>query len=73
MRCVEFEALKECGSPTVYFCEHEMKGSVAKFLNRQNKPHLVCRIYTVLSSCCNSLYVEKPKFSCELWFCLYIA
>ncbi|PEQ52410.1 YueH family protein [Bacillus cereus] len=27
MKCVEFEALKECGSPTVYFCEHEMKNS----------------------------------------------
>ncbi|EPC8422621.1 YueH family protein [Bacillus wiedmannii] len=27
MRCVEFEALKEYGSPTVYFCEHEMKHS----------------------------------------------
>jgi hypothetical protein len=27
MRGVEFEALKEYGSPTVYFCEHEMKHS----------------------------------------------
>ncbi|MDA2463911.1 YueH family protein [Bacillus cereus] len=27
MKCVEFEALKECGSPTVYFCEHEMKNT----------------------------------------------
>lgn len=27
MKCVEFEALKECGSPTVYFCEHEMENS----------------------------------------------
>ncbi|HDR7203811.1 TPA: hypothetical protein QCW56_002362 [Bacillus cereus] len=27
MKCIEFEALKECGSPTVYFCEHEMKNS----------------------------------------------
>ena len=25
MKCVEFEALKKCVSPTVYFCEHEMK------------------------------------------------
>lgn len=27
MECVEFEVLKQCGSPTVYFCEHEMKHS----------------------------------------------
>ncbi|SPT78717.1 Uncharacterised protein [Bacillus cereus] len=27
MKCVEFEALQQCGSPTVYFCEHEMKHS----------------------------------------------
>ncbi|WIY59012.1 YueH family protein [Bacillus arachidis] len=27
MKCVEFEALKSYGSPTVYFCEHEMKHS----------------------------------------------
>ncbi|EPC8422632.1 TPA: hypothetical protein QCN73_004711 [Bacillus wiedmannii] len=27
MKCVEFEALKEYGSPTVCFCEHEMKHS----------------------------------------------
>lgn len=27
MKYVEFEALKECGSPTVYFCEHAMKHS----------------------------------------------
>ncbi|PGA17907.1 MULTISPECIES: YueH family protein [Bacillus cereus group] len=26
-KCVELEALKECGLPTVYFCEHEMKNS----------------------------------------------
>ncbi|MDA2385630.1 hypothetical protein PDN41_28840 [Bacillus cereus] len=27
MESVEFEVLKQCGSPTVYFCEHEMKHS----------------------------------------------
>ncbi|KXY50024.1 hypothetical protein AT278_21060 [Bacillus cereus] len=27
MKYVEFEALKQCGSPMVYFCEHEMKHS----------------------------------------------
>lgn len=27
MECVEFEVLKQCGLPMVYFCEHEMKHS----------------------------------------------
>ncbi|CKE53207.1 YueH family protein [Bacillus paranthracis] len=27
MECVEFEILKSYESPTVYFCEHEMKNS----------------------------------------------
>lgn len=27
MKCVEFEVLKNCESPTVYFCEHDMKHS----------------------------------------------
>lgn len=27
MKCVEFEVLKEYGSPIVCFCEHEMKHS----------------------------------------------
>ncbi|MGN4432408.1 YueH family protein [Bacillus cereus group sp. MYBK88-1] len=27
MKCVEFEVLKGYGSPTVYFCEHEMNHS----------------------------------------------
>lgn len=27
MKCAEFEALNKYGSPTVYFCEHEMKHS----------------------------------------------
>lgn len=27
MKCVEFEVLQQCGSPTVYFCEHEMRHS----------------------------------------------
>lgn len=27
MECIEFEELKEYGSPIVYFCEHTMKHS----------------------------------------------
>ncbi|OUC01064.1 MULTISPECIES: YueH family protein [Bacillus cereus group] len=27
MKCIEFEVLQQCGSPTVYFCEHEMRHS----------------------------------------------
>ncbi|KIQ87409.1 hypothetical protein RW25_15785 [Bacillus sp. L_1B0_8] len=27
MKCVVFEVLQQCGSPTVYFCEHEMRHS----------------------------------------------
>lgn len=27
MKCIEFEELKEYGSPIVYFCEHMMKHS----------------------------------------------
>ncbi|MEK4678229.1 hypothetical protein [Bacillus sp. FSL K6-2944] len=27
MKCVEFEVLQRYGSPTVYFCEHNMKHS----------------------------------------------
>ncbi len=42
MECVEFEILKSYESPTVYFCEHEMKNSLfdcnsileLEFLNR---------------------------------------
>ena len=39
----------------------DVLGSVAKFLNRQSKPRLVCRIYAVLNSFCNSLYAENQS------------
>ena len=49
-------------------------GSVAKFLNRRNKPRLVCGIHAISNNSCNSLYVEKTKFACcELRFRLYMA
>ncbi|AWC31025.1 YueH family protein [Bacillus cytotoxicus] len=36
MKCVELEVLKEYGSPTVYFCEHEMKHSCLIAIPRWN-------------------------------------
>ncbi|PER82233.1 hypothetical protein CN487_09320 [Bacillus cereus] len=44
------------------------QGSVAKFLNREKVDMIAAGFYTIVSNCCNSLYVEKKEFGCRLHF-----
>lgn len=57
----------------MYLCI-TMEGSVAKFLNREKVGMIADGSYSIISNCCNSLYVEKTKFGCcKLRFRLYRA